>query len=289
MTTDRNSDALARLRAAAPEAGDVDLAALRRAVDERRADQGALGAGAPEQPADELAARRRRGMTGTGWAAAAAAAVIFGGGGLLAGSAGLGDGPFDAAPASDTEESYDTAGEDAAEPEAEVFADRSGDGDTSADQDGEVTAGSDGAAGEEEESAPLLEDSESASELRFLASGLPSGPGVAPVWELQDAELGESEADLELVPLGEVEVITPDESAVMLNDPAMFSLIDPVPPGPPGTQAPGGILTIVEAELTWQTYENAAGSLLVVPAYHLTDSEDQSWKVVAVADLSEIE
>lgn len=285
MTADRNSEAMARLRAAAPATGDVDLAALRARVETRRAEGGArsvAGHGA-EQPVDELAARRRRGMTGSGWAAAAAAAVIFGGGGLLLGSGGLGEGLFGAAPAGDAGEDFDTAVQEDAEPEAEVFAEPDENGDEAADD----TAGSDDAADEEDAPAPMQDEVESGTEVLFLASELSAGPSTAAAWQLQvdDADAGSAE----LLDLGEVELISPEDAVEMLNDPSMGARIDPVPPGPPGTQAPGGILTIADAELTWQTYENADGSLLLVPAYALTDSQEQIWNVLAVAELSDIE
>lgn len=295
MTADRNSDALARLRAAAPETGDVDLAALRAAVEARRAVSdipGARDGDSPEQPVDELAARRRqgmsrRGMTGTGWAAAAAAAVIFGGGGMLLGSGGLGEGASDAAPAADTEEGFDASASEDAEAGADVFTDAESDGDGSADADD--TAGSDEAVSEDEAPATMRDETESDREVRFLASDLPPGPSAASAWHMEIDEVGESAGMAELVDLGEVDVISPQDAVAMLNDPSMFTRIDPVPPGPPGTQAPGGTVTIAHAELTWQTYENAAGSLLLVPAYTLTDSQDQIWRVLAVAEPGDIE
>lgn len=290
MTPDRNSDALARLRAAAPATGDVDLSALRAAVDERRAEGeassvvdsgGGAGAETFAPPPDELDARRRRGMTGSGWAAAAAAAVIFGGGGILLGSGPLSDGGPDAPTAdhaaeeSDTAES-DTVESDEAEPEADLFA----------EDDGADADGSDDAASDDEAPTPMREEGELASEVRFLAAELPPGPGTAMAWELE-IEVGDDSAAL--VELGEVDVISPDDAVEMLNDPNTFANVDPVPPGPPGTVAPEGTLTIVAAELTWQTYENATGALALVPAYELTDSENQAWRVLAVADVSEID
>ncbi|WP_420115074.1 hypothetical protein [Pseudactinotalea sp.] len=81
-----DDESLARLRAADPAAGQAsDLAALRRAVDARLEDEQPSTVTPPERR-DELAARRERRSTRSGWLAGVAAAVIVGVGGYTLGA-----------------------------------------------------------------------------------------------------------------------------------------------------------------------------------------------------------
>ena len=133
-----DDESLRRLRAADPAEGRAsDLAALRRAVDDRLADD----QGESSTARDELTARRARRSRGTTWMAAAAAAVVVGAGGYLVGlgSAGGSGGAADSAYEGGA---YDDSGGAEAQEEAGGDSEMlSADGDAGADLDAATSEG----------------------------------------------------------------------------------------------------------------------------------------------------
>lgn len=219
-------------------------------------------------PADDLAVRRHRRRTPWLVAAAVAGIVAAGGGGYMAGEQSVGETTTAAADrAADTDDSRPSVlglPEEDAAPEA------------AAPQEVAPEAATSDAAG----------DLPTATGLVFHAGvGLSDTPATAPV---RRAGTGAS--------LGSYPVVSEVEAVERLGDPrfagavvggvsAPFSALGAAPPAEGGPIAwPVQDVTIVSATLTELRYPLSDGTVLLVPAYELTDTEGNGWAVMAVDD-----
>lgn len=223
---------------------------------------------AGQEQADELALRRYRRRTPWLVAAAVAGIVAAGGGGYVAGESGT-------APTQASEMAVEGGAEDAPDGPS-------------------VMAESDDGTGESEESGSLESldaggDLPTATGLVFHAgAGLSDAPTTAEVRVAGTS--GES--------LGSYPVISEVEAVERLGDPRFAGAVlgsthqDPPPQeevGPPAAPVPGGPLawpvedvTIRSADLIEVRYTLPDGTVLLVPAYDLTDAEGNRWRVMAV-------
>ncbi|WP_369370012.1 hypothetical protein AB1046_14495 [Promicromonospora sp. Populi] len=225
----------------------------------------------PEQR-DELAVRRHRRRTPWLVAAAVAGIVAAGGGGYLAGESGVGPASMVADTGAGTESGPEiAAGEppptilgQPGEPSPEVAAEAGALQDAErSDADGELSA---------------------ATRLVFHAgAGLSDVPRTAQV-RVDTA----SESRL----LGTYPVISEVAAVERLGDPRFAGAVGSRPAGePPAWDAPaldGAIpwpvedVTIESASLTEVRYRLSDNTVLIVPAYNLTDGEGGTWTVIAV-------
>lgn len=221
-----DDESLARLRAADPAEGQAsDLAALRRAVDDRLGDEAPSKVAPRPAPRDELAARRERRSTRSGWLAGVAAAVIVGVGGYMVGvntTAGGAGGASDVA--------YEDSG---------------------AAADGEELAGADDAAPTSDEAEAQGAENEAMSDsddttpgrgpVAFEESGLSNETGRAEAFAYDPAGIAGAERAAELAAAVDVAgEVTETGGAWMVTDAngrtielhddstATFSFIDPM-------------------------------------------------------------
>ncbi|MGI5188366.1 hypothetical protein ACQEVI_09505 [Promicromonospora sp. CA-289599] len=229
---------------------------------------------AGHEQGDELALRRYRRRTPWLVAAAVAGIVAAGGGGYLAGESGAG-------PTAASEMAADQgAGEAADGPSVVVEPDRGDKGTGEAESHLESRG-----------SEPLVAggDLPTATGLVFHAgAGLSDAPTTAEVRVAGTS--GES--------LGSYPVISEVEAVGRLGDPrfagAVLGMTQEDPPaqeeaGPSTAPVPGGPLawpvedvTISSAALIEVRYTLPDGTVLLVPAYDLTDAEGNGWTVMAV-------
>ena len=227
---------------------------------------------AGHEASDELAVRRHRRRTPWLVAAAVAGIVAAGGGGYVAGESGLGS----ASVASDAGEP-ETAGAPAPMEERDEGTAESGEG---SPESGAVSEGV----------QPLHADGDvpAATGLVFHAGvGLSHAPGTA---EVRTAEASGSEN------LGSYPIVSEVEAVERLGDPRFAGAVvgsrqaSPADKAPAGeAPAPGGAIvwpvedvTILSASLTQMRYTLPDGTVLLVPAYDLTDAAGSSWTVMAV-------
>jgi hypothetical protein len=283
---ERQADpAFDRLMAADParHAPDPVQGVLRAKVEALIAEQpggaqpGATPTGtAGHEQADELALRRYRRRTSWLVAAAVAGIVAAGGGGYVAGESG--------------------AGPTAASEMAPEMAPESGVTDESADGPSVMAGPDEGTARDESEAGSgTLESLDSGGDLPtatglvfHAGAGLSGAPTAAEVRVA--GKPGES--------LGSYPVISEVEAVERLGDPrfagAVLGSTRQDPPaqekaGPLPAPVPGGPLawpvedvTIRSAALVEVRYTLPDGTVLLVPAYDLTDAEGNSWTVMAV-------
>lgn len=107
----------------------------------------------------------------------------------------------------------------------------------------------------------------------------------------------------DIVPVGDYDIVSPAEAAQRLNTsafaPQLVSppdtvddspVIDPAPAVPPPVPTPGSAVpwgisehTIVSARLGLSTINAPDASVYIVPAYEFTDTERNTWSVIALA------
>lgn len=178
-----DDESLARLRAADPAEGQAsDLAALRRAVDDRLGEEAPGEVTSTSSGGDELAARRERRSTRSGWLAGVAAAVIVGIGGYMVGSntttGGAGGGAADVA--------YEDSG-DSADGEQLSGADGAGSA-----EDAEAESGQDDVLSDGDDTMPT------GGRMTFEASGLSEETGTAEALAYDPAGVADAERAVEL-------------------------------------------------------------------------------------------
>lgn len=248
---------------------------------QKPAEQESPGREAPGST-DELALRRHRRRAPWLVAAAVAGIVAAGGGGYLAGGSGVGSAP-----------TADMAEESAAEPPSVLGAP---DGDPESGVENEGPAGTERG---DAEAAP-----EGVEPLRAAGGDLPTVTGL-----VFHAGVGLSDAprtaELRVVgtpgeSLGSYPVVSEVEAVERLGDPRFAGGVlgrserdlpqeedaarvpAPTPGGP--VAWPVEDVTIVSATLTEVRYSTSDGTVLLVPAYDLTDADGSTWTVLAVAD-----
>lgn len=231
---------------------------------------------AGHEPADELALRRYRRRTPWLVAAAVAGIVAAGGGGYLAGESG-------AVPTMASEMSAEGGAEEAHDGPSVMAGTDEGRAGT------DEGKGGNGAKSESLEAFDAGGDLPTATGLVFHAgAGLSDAPTTAEV-RVAGAS-GES--------LGSYPVISEVEAVERLGDPRFAGAVlgrtqqDPPPQeeaGPQVAPVPGGPLawpvedvTIRSAALIQVRYTLPDGTVLLVPAYDLTDAEGNRWTVMAV-------
>ncbi len=301
--------ALERLRRADPARdAQVDMAALRAAVDRRigdgsaRADDDAVpettnapGVAHQQQEDDDgAAASADRSGPRRGWVVAAAVATMLavGTGGYIAGSQ---RGPtFDSAADHAAPESVEMTDDGAGHPppertehaQPESIAPTDSDQDSAGEQDwaaapGPVTAGDD---------LRVLP-------VQFVDAGLPTEAGQADAWMVDTTGPEGEQGDP--VPLGEYPVISAAQAVERLADPRfnaevwtrLQDLTESMPDRHPAAPGPGEPLTwpveqirLVSAALTAGGYVQPDGTVLMVPMWDLIDDQGRSWPVIAVAE-----
>jgi hypothetical protein len=220
---------------------------------------------AGREQADELALRRHRRRTPWLVAAAVAGVIAAGGGGYVAGESGFGSG---ASPASDTAESADQA------PSVMSERDEGGEeGEATTDGLGPLDAGG---------------DLPTATGFVFHA-----GAGLSEVPRTAEVRVAGTQGES----LGSYPVVSEVEAVERLGDPRFLGAVLGRPPqappqeetGPSAPPVPGGPVTlpvedvtIRSAHLTEAHYTLPDGTMLLVPAYDLTDDAGRTWTVMAV-------
>ncbi|HLS25561.1 MAG TPA: hypothetical protein VK063_06780 [Beutenbergiaceae bacterium] len=299
--------ALERLRGADPARdAQVDMAALRAAVDRRIADASAAGdgdaeagsvdpPGAKKHPQEDDGAAARAGRTGTrrGWVVAAAVATMLavGTGGYIAGSQ---TGPtFDSAADHSAPESVQMTDESAAHPPPERSED------TMPESAAPTDSAQDGASDQDLPAVPgpIADDDPRVLPVEFVDAGLPTEARQADAWLVDTTGPHGEQADPVL--LGEYPVISAAQAVDRLADPRfngeVWSRLQAVteagPDREPAALEPGAPLTwpveqirLVSAALTVGGYEQPDGTMLMVPMWDIVDDQGRSWPVIAVAE-----
>jgi hypothetical protein len=222
---------------------------------------------AGHEQADELALRRHRRRTPWLVAAAVVGIVAAGGGGYVAGESGFGSG---ASPASDMAESADQA--------PSVMSERDEGG-------GESEATTDGL-------GPLAADGDLPAATGFVFH---AGAGLSEVPRTAEVRVAGTHGES----LGSYPVVSEAEAVERLGDPRFLGAVLGRPPQAPPQEetgqstppVPGGPValpvedvTIRSADLTEAHYTLPDGTMLLVPAYDLTDDAGRTWTVMAVDD-----